>query len=219
MIVASTLVALSAASADAQVMPNRFQVVIQGGWQSFAGGSGLGSGPTIALEATYFLKPSIGFGLWTDFTVAESNGEKFTPAAFSFVDSTTFHSINQSVDIWQYGVQGKLQLARRTAPFLVLGAGGYTVFLDPLQNYSNSSTSGFVLRFGGGVDFAVTDDVGVELAVYDSFYPDWDPNVLLPVREEFQNTRFPELNPDSGQLSRSVHNFRFVAGLTLVPGF
>jgi hypothetical protein len=218
MIVASTLVALCAASANAQMTPNRFQVVILGGWQTFAGGSGLEAGPTIAFDATYYLKPSLGFGLWTDFTAGESNGTMFTPAAFSFQDSTTFHSINQSVDIWHYGLHGKLQLARKTAPYLLLGAGGYTAFLDPHQNYGKTTTTGFVLRFGGGVDFAISNAMGLELAVYDMFYPDWDPNVLQPVREEFQNTRFPELNPESGQLSESVHNIRFLVGFTLVPG-
>jgi len=218
-LVASTLVALcTVSSVNGQVAPKRFQVVILGGWQTFAGSSGLESGPTVAFDATYYLKSSLGFGLWTDFTAGESDGTMFTPAAFSFQDSTTFYSINQSVDIWHYGLYGKLQLDRRTAPFLLLGAGGYTTFLDPHQNYGKTTTTGFVLRFGGGVDFAISNAMGVELAVYDMFYPDWDYSVLQPVREEFQNTRFPELNPESGQLSESVHNIRLLVGFTLVPG-
>jgi opacity protein-like surface antigen len=219
-VAASALLALSAASsADAQRVPDQFQVVLHAGWQTYAEGSGLTSGPTVGGEATYYISEAIGVGLWTDFAIAESDGSLLTPAALSFVDSTTFYSINQGVDIWGYGVQGKLQLPWRAAPYVLAGAGGYTVFLDPQQNSGNSSTSGFVLRFGGGVDFAVTDAIGVQLAVFDVFYPDWDPNVLQPVRPQFQNTRFPELNPDPSRLSESVHNFKFIAGFTLVPGF
>jgi len=98
-----------------------------------------------------------------------------------------------------------------------VGAGGYRLFLDPQQNSGNSSTTGFTLRFGAGIDFAIGEAVGLELAAFDIYYPDWDPSALLPTQEEFQNTRFPELNPDPGQLSQSVHNFKFVVGLTLVP--
>jgi hypothetical protein len=215
---AVTLMTLIAGSAAAQVVPNRFQVVLQAGWQKYAEGSGLTSGPTVVGEATYFLGSSIGVGLWSDFTIVESAGDKFTPAAFSYVDSTTFHTINQSVDIWQFGGHVKLQLAGRTAPFLLAGAGGYRLFLDPQQNSGNSSTTGVVLRFGAGIDFAVSDAVGLELTFADIFYPNWDPSALLPTQEDFQNSRFPELNPDPGQLSESVHSFKFVVGLTLVPG-
>ena len=215
--VALAVMTLVVGDANAQVETNRFQVVLQAGWQTYAGGSGLNAGPTVAGEATYFVGSTIGIGLWSDFTIAESAGDKFTPAAFSFVDSTTFHTINRSVDVWHYGVQAKLQLAGRRTPFLVVGAGRYRLFLDPQQNSGNSSTSGFALRFGTGIDFAISEAVGLELAVADIFYPDWDPSVLLPTHEDFQNTRFPELNPDPGQLSQSVHNFKFVVGLTLVP--
>lgn len=215
--VALALMTLVVGNASAQVATNRFQVVLQAGWQTYAGGSGLNSGPTVAGEATYFLGAQIGIGLWSDFTIAESAGDKFTPAAFAYVDSTTFHTINQSVDIWHYGAHAKFQLAGRSAPFVMVGAGGYRVFLDPQQNSGNSSTTGFALRFGAGVDFAISEAVGLELAAVDLFYPDWDPSVLLPTQEDFQNTRFPELNPDPGQLSESVHNFKFVVGLTLVP--
>ncbi len=215
--VALALTTLVVADASAQVVTNRFQVALQAGWQTYAGGSGLTSGPTVAGDATYFFGSRIGVGLWSDFTIAESAGDKFTPAAFSFVDSTTFHTINQSVNIWHYGLHAKLQLAGRTAPFLLAGAGGYRLFLDPQQNSGNSSTTGYVLRLAAGIDVAIGEAVGLELAVADIFYPDWDPSALLPTQEDFRNTRFPELNPDPGELSQSVHNFKFVVGLTLVP--
>jgi hypothetical protein len=215
-LVALALMTLVIADASAQVATDRFQVVLQAGWQTYAGGSGLNSGPTVAGDATYFFGSRIGVGVWSDLTIAESAGDKFTPAAFSFVDSTTFHTINQSVDIWHYGLHAKLQLAGRTAPFLLAGAGGYRLFLDPQQNSGNSSTTGFVLRFGVGIDVAIGEAVGLELALADIFYPDWDPSALLPTQEDFRNTRFPELNPDPGELSQSVHNFKFVVGLTLV---
>ncbi len=92
------------------------------------------------------------------------------------------------------------------------------MFLDPQQTGSNSNFSGFVARFGAGVDYAVSDVMGFQLMVADSYYPSWKFERLLPVREEHRNTRFPELNPDPGELSDKVHNFKFVVGVTMVPG-
>jgi hypothetical protein len=74
-----------------------------------------------------------------------------------------------------------------------------------------------VLKFAAGIDVATGEAVGLEFAIADIFYPDWDPSALLPTQEDFRNTRFPELNPDPGELSESVHNFKFLVGLTLVP--
>jgi hypothetical protein len=212
------LLAVGALSAEAQVSPNGFQVTAHGGWEVFAGGSGVESGVTLGADATYYFSTSLGFGLWTDLAITETAGEMFPPAALSYNDSTIFRTVNQAVDIWQYGVHGKLQLAGRTAPFLLVGAGGYTVFLDPQQAGSNSNYSGFVARIGVGVDFAVSDVMGFRIMVADSYYPSWEPERLLPVREEYRNTRFPELNPDPGELSDSVHNFKLVVGVNMVPG-
>ncbi|KPK80061.1 MAG: hypothetical protein AMS25_10390 [Gemmatimonas sp. SM23_52] len=217
-LLAMVLLAVGALSAEAQVSPNGFQVTAHAGWQTFAGGSGVEGGVTLGTNATYYFSTSLGFGLWTDLVITETAGDMFPPAALSYGDSTIFRTVNQAVDIWQYGVHGKLQLAGRAAPFLLIGAGGYTLFLDPQQTGSNSNFSGFVARFGVGVDYAVSDVMGFQLMVADSYYPSWKPDRLLPVREDYRNTRFPELNPDPGKLSESVHNFKFVVGVTMVPG-
>ncbi len=213
------LLTLIAARADAQVSQNTFQVAILGGWQSYQNGSGLDGGGTIAGDATYYVSQSLGFGVFTDFTFAETDGSLFTPAALSFVDSTTFTIVNQGVEVWGYGAHAKLQLPSRSiAPFLLVGAGGYTVFLDAQQNSGNQTSTGFMARFAAGVDFAVSSSAGFQISVSDSFYPSWDPLDLTPTSEEFQNSRFPELNPDPDELSDSVHNFRLAIGVTLVPG-
>lgn len=216
-----TLAALTilAARADAQVNQNTFQVAILGGWQSYQNSSGLDGGGTIAGDATYYVSQSLGFGVFTDFTFAETDGSLFNPAALSFVDSTTFTRVNQGVEVWGYGAHAKLQLPSRSlAPFLLVGAGGYTVFLDAQQNPGDRTSTGFVARFAAGLDFAVSSSAGFQISVSDSFYPSWEPQQLLPTSEEFQNSRFPELNPDPAELSDSVHNFRFAIGVTLVPG-
>ncbi len=217
--VALAALAVGALNAHAQVSQGRFQVAAHGGFQSYASGSAVESGVSLGAEATYYVTPTIGVGFWTDLTFTESDGAMFVPAALSFVDSTTFTVINQPLDIWQYGVHVKVQMQRaQVAPFLSAGAGAYTLFLDPQQTSGNNNVTGFALRFGAGVDFAVSDVAGFQIGVSDSYYPSWDPERLFPVREEFRNTRFPELNPDPGDLSDSVHNFKVFAGVTLVPG-
>lgn len=212
------LLALAAWRAEAQVEPSRFQVAVGGGWHGFADGSAIEGGPMVSAEATFFVTPSLGFGIWTDYTFTETDGGMFPPAALSFVDSTTFRRVNQPLDVWQYGGYGKLRLGTRVSPFLVAGAGAYTLFFDPQQANGNSNTTGLVLRFGIGVDFAVTERAGFQLAVSDAFYPNWRPGRLNPVGVDFRNSRFPELNPDPEALDGSVHSFGFAAALTLVPG-
>jgi len=212
------LLMVVAVSAEAQERVHHFQVAVGGGWHSFAGGSAVKSGATISGEATYYLTPSLGVGLWTEYTFTETDGGRFPPAALSFVDSTTFTIISQPLDIWQYGAHAKLQMGGSLGPFLLVGAGGYTVFLDPQQVSGSDVSTGFVLRLGVGLDLAVTDRAGFQIAVFDAFFPDWSPNRLYPVRDQFQNTRFPELNPDPDDLDDSVHNLGLTVAITVVPG-
>lgn len=209
----------AAATAEAQVEARRYQVAVQGGWYQFADGSALEGGAALGGDATYFFTPTLGLGIWTDYSVTESDGSKFPPASLSFVDSTTFTIVNQPVEVWQYGIHGKLRwgAAGRVAPFVTAGVGGYTIFLDGQQNDGAVNFNGFTARVGAGVDLAVSDRAGFQLAVVDAFFPDWKPERLMPTRERNRNTRFPELNPDPGDLSDSVHNFRITVALTLIP--
>ncbi len=217
-VVALALLAVGAMNANAQVRQGRFQVTTHGGWQSYADGSAVQGGASLGADATYYVTPSVGVGFWTDLTFTETDGSKFVPAALSFVDSTTFTVVNQPLDIWQYGAHVKVQLQRSLSPFLLVGAGAYTLFFDPQQTNGNNNVTGFAARFAVGVDFAVSDVTGFQIGVSDAYYPSWKPERLFPVREEFRNTRFPELNPDPGDLDDSVHNFKVFAGVTLLPG-
>ncbi len=217
-VMAVVLLVVATLSAEAQVEEKQWQVVVGGGYQTFGSGSAVNGGAVLSGEANYFFSEALALGLYTDFIFTESAGNELIPAALPFVDSTTFTFVNQSLEFFQYGVQTKVRLPRRISPYALLGVGGYTAFFDPQQNNGNSNSTRWMMKFGVGVDLAVSRGAGFELSVKDSWYPNWDPTALLPVREEFQNTQFPELNPDQSQLSTSVHNFSFKAAFTLVPG-
>lgn len=218
-LVGLALLALAAPNAEAQVAARQFQIAAYGGWHMYAEGSGLEGGPSLGGDATYYILPSVGIGLNMDLTFSEVDGSKFPVAALNWQDSTTLHVINQPVDVWTYGAHVKLQLPeRRIAPYALLGAGGYTLFLDPQQNDDVATENGFMVKLGVGADFAVSERLGVNLSITDNFFPNWNPDALFPVREQNQNTNFPDLNPDPGELDDSVHNLRFVAGVTIVPG-
>ena len=217
-VMAVALLVVAALSAEAQVEERQWQVVVGGGYQSFGNGAAVDPGAVLGAEANYFFSGALSLGLYTDFIFTQSAGNELIPAALSFGDSTTFTSVNQGMEIFQYGVQTKVRLQRRMSPFALLGVGGYTALLDPQQNSGTANVTRWAMKFGVGVDFAVSRGAGFQLAVQDSWYPNWDANALLPVREEFLNTRFPELNPDQSKLSESVHNFSVRLALTLVPG-
>lgn len=218
------LLGVGALSAQAQVERHRWQVVAGGGWQTFAGDAAMNGGGSIGGEANYFLNESFGLGLYADFTFAETAGDELIPAALNFVDSTTFTFVNQGVEVFQYGGQAKFRLPGATSPFVLAGLGGYTVFFDPQQNSDDANSTRWMMKFGVGVDFAVSGGAGFQLAVHDNFYPNWRATSLLPVRPQNQNTRFPELNPapqcdfEAGESSCSVHNLRFSLSVVLVPG-
>lgn len=218
-LMALVMLAACVAAADAQHRENRFQVYVGGGWHTFAEGSAVEPGATVGGELSYFVTRTVGIGVWTNYTFTETDGSKFPPAAFSFVDSTTFATVNQPLDIWEVGAHAKYQIGEGTlSPFLLAGAGIYTLFLDPQQADAHRTESGLMLRFGAGIDLAVSGSTGFHLSVADAFFPDWDANALYPVRDDFVNTRFPELNPDPGELNDSAHNFRLMAAITVTPG-
>lgn len=217
----TSLVVLAACvtTADAQDRENRFQVYVGGGWHTFAEGSAVKPGATVGGELSYFVTPNVGIGVWTNYIFTETDGSKFPPAAFSFVDSTTFTTVSQPLDIWEVGAHAKYQLGEGTfSPFLLAGTGIYTLFLDPQQADAHRTESGFMLRFGAGIDLSLSGSTGFHLSVTDAFFPDWDTDALYPVRDDLVNTRFPELNPDSGELDDSVHNLRFMAAITVTLG-
>lgn len=213
------LIALAAWSTDGQAQDRLgLQVAVGGGWQAPSAGSALEPGATIGGELTYFVRPALGVGIWTNYTFTETDGSKFAPAALSFVDSTTFTIVSQPLDMWEYGVHAKLRFGDRLSPYLTAGAGGYTVFFDPQQVGAQDTDSGLLLRFGAGLDLYVTEAMGFQLSVTDAFYPDWDTNALNPVEDRFRNQSFPELNPDADELDEVVHNIRFTAAISVRPG-
>jgi hypothetical protein len=228
------LLSFGATSADAQVVQNSFQVTALTGYQNYAGGSGfLSSAWTLGATASYFITPAIGLGIWTDVSFPEADGTRFPLVSLAYGDSTTLSSVNQGVDIWNYGAHVKLQLPNRSfAPFALLGGGGYLMTLDPQQQSRLKKESGFVVLLGVGFDFAVTERIGFELMATDHFYPSWDmqkdpfqiypaedtPVGLTANRQSVINVRYPDLNPSEDALSDAVHNFSIVAGVSFVPG-
>jgi hypothetical protein len=228
------LLIAGAGSVDAQMVQNSFQVAAYTGYQGYAGGSSLRSGAwTLGGAATYYVSSAVGLGFWTDLSFPEADGAKFPLASLDFNDSTTLNSINQGIQMWNFGAHAKFQLPNaRTAPWAMVGGGGYLMFLDSQQQDRLRSESGIVVLLGLGVDFAVSEAVGFQLSFQDHWYPSWglqdDIFRIWPVDPEpvgltnrltsALNTRFPELNGNPDDLSNSIHNFSVVAGVTFVPG-
>ena len=219
-ILALALLIAGAASVNGQAVQKNFQVAATTGYQTYDSGSGLKSGAwTVMGTATYYVSNAIGIGVWTDISFAEADGSKFPVASLSFIDSTTLNTLNQPLQIWNWGAHVKLQLPERTlTPYALLGGGGYVMFLDAQQQDELSKVAGGVVLFGLGADWALSNVIGVELALYDHFYPDWKPEEIYPADEDFIDTQFPQLSSGIEGLSESIHNFSVVLGVTVVPG-
>jgi len=217
------LLIAGATNADAQAVQDNFQVAATTGYQTYADNSGLKSGAwTVMGTATYYVANAIGVGVWTDLSFAEADGSKFPVSAQSYIDSTTLNTLNQPLQIWNYGAHVKLQLPEASlTPYALLGGGGYVMFLDAQQQDELAKVTGGVVLLGLGADWAVTETLGVELFVADHFYPSWTPGNIYPADEDFIDTQFPQLS--SGVIedineSKSIHNFSVVLGVTVVPG-
>lgn len=201
---------------------------VSGGYTLYADGSALEPGAHVGGDFTWYIAPTLGLGAYSAYGFTEVDGTKFPPNQLGFCgaggcvggDSTTFAFIHQPVELWQYGVQARLRLGQGSSfsPYLMVGAGGVTVFLDSQQNNANDNFTRFAARLGVGANLNVSESMGFQVSVLDAFFPSWKAEQLYPVRDNFQNSRFPDLNPDPSELDDSVHNFVFSAAITFTPG-
>lgn len=215
------------AAAHAQSEQAAWSVEVSAGTQMYAASSSLGATPMFALEALYQVTPRIAVGPAMQFHRADTDGSFYVAAVDFGADSTRIYQVGQTLSALHYGVNAHVSVlpGGRLDPYVLLGAGGYTLYLDTQANDDFRRVTHRLVQGGAGVRYAVTEAAGVQVDVRDVIYMNFDRDVLNPVEERLRNCksdgtcRFPDAEradlPDKEDM---IHNLRLSIGLTYVPG-
>lgn len=191
-----------------------------GGWVMYDKASAIKGGLAGGVELTYPLLGGLAVGPRLFVSRTESDGTYFKPAEFDFgPDVTRLYSVSQQLFVLGYGLTGRWTVSvGGLAPYVVGGAGGYTLFLDAQKNARPKSTSGLRLEAGGGLDVRVAAGLGVRLEVRDEIFTDFDREILNPVDPRFHSVRFPEATGIPPAPKETLHNIALNLGFTYTPG-
>ena len=93
------------------------------------------------------------------------------------------------------------------------------MYEDVQQEGSVKTVNGLEFVVGGGLRYSVGNNVGVQLDAVDFLWKNWDRDVLNPTQAAYQNTVFPEDNPDGINWTKPslIHNLRLAIGFTFTP--
>ena len=204
-----------------------WSVEVSAGTQMYAVSSSLLSSPMLALEALYQVTPRIAVGPAIQFHRADTDGSFYVAAVDFGADSTRIYEVGQSLSALHYGFNAHVSVMPGGSldPYVVLGAGGATLYLDTQANDNFRRVTHQMVQGGAGVRYVVNESAGIQLDVRDVIYMNFDRDVLNPVQERLRNCktdgacRFPEAErtdiPDKQDM---IHNIRLSIGLTYVPG-
>ena len=211
----------------AQSEQGAWSVEVSAGTQMYAVSSSLLSSPMLALEALYQVTPRIAVGPAIQFHRADTDGSFYVAAVDFGADSTRIYEVGQSLSALHYGFNAHVSVMPGGSldPYVVLGAGGATLYLDTQANDNFRRVTHQMVQGGAGVRYVVNESAGIQLDVRDVIYMNFDRDVLNPVQERLRNCktdgacRFPDAErtdlPDKQDM---IHNIRLSIGLTYVPG-
>ncbi len=213
--------------AHAQSEQGAWSVEVSAGTQMYAASSSLTTSPMLALEALYQVTPRVALGPAVQFHRADTDGSFFVAAVDLGADSTRIYQVGQTLSAFHYGLNAHVSLMPGGSldPYVVLGAGGATLYLDTQANDDFRRVTHQMMLGGAGVRYAVTESSGIQVDVRDVVYRNFDREVLNPVEERLRNCtgdgacRFPDAErADLPEKQDTIHNIRLSIGFTYVPG-
>lgn len=212
------LLAGGARGGGAQVA-GQFQVVPAVGAIRFDRASALEDAPFLGLDAAYFLNSSIAVGLQFHASRPRTDGTYFPLAMLDFGDTTYLYAVSQRVTLVGAGAQVQLhQSFARFDLFVNAGGGVYRFYMDPRRAQTISRMSGPSALVGGGVNYMVSEAVGIRAEVRDVILMDFDRDALDATLSYVRNNRIPNVFPPPPEEKDVIHNLRFALGFSFVPG-
>lgn len=222
------LLLAQAAGASAQVAPGRFQVSVEGAWQTYAESAALDNAPLAGLHGVFYLNRSLGLGAHLLAGRPWTRGEYFPYVRHSYLsadetnDTTLLYVVRQHVTHLQLGIDATVRRDwGRLAPFATAGVGRYRFFLDPEQLNRLEDLSGTSFHFGGGLELQMSEAAGLRFGLTDQVLLDFDRDRFCVncsgAMALLQEDRFPSPLRVVAKES-TIHNWRFVGSFSFVPG-
>jgi opacity protein-like surface antigen len=188
---ALALLAAGTAPLRGQAPKKQYNVGAQAGVIRFRSAMALEDAPVAGIDGTYtlgwnplsFLSKDADFGIGFNFNVARplTRGDQFPIVAFDFGDTTQLLEVNQRITLMHYGVQAVLGMPiGRLRVYGNGGIGGYTIQLDSRQNLRNRAFTHQMFSVGGGIGYAVTNELGFRIEAKDLIFLGFERNKLDP---------------------------------------
>ena len=171
------------------------------------------------LSADYAVTPSIRAGLYLEYQRPTTSADYYPYALFRTGSSYTLNGVSQVVSVLSYGIQASYNLPGRWGPFVRGGVGRHSVYADVQSQFTTQHIDGTQFLLGAGINYGVSETVGVRLELTDFMWSNWDRDDLNPVAPQYQNTTFPEENPAGITLNKPslIHNLRLAVGFSFTP--
>jgi hypothetical protein len=209
---------------DAQAVARQFTVAPRAGYIRFDRASSIENGGFVGVDAMYNVTSMFSLGASASWARANTRGEDFV-AALTFGDptvgDTTFYfHVTQPLSVVTYEAVGVARLplaAARLTPFLMAGAGAYTVYMDPQITAGPRKMSHFGASIGGGVEMRLGQRSGLRFDVRDQIFTKFDRDRLNPTDPRFTAIAYPEDFPVPPTAKETLHNLSFSFGFTFTP--
>ena len=220
--------ALGVAGLPAQE-PGRFQVTPAFGVMRFDRTSSLSSSKTGlsrlwgygGLSALYRVRSGIRAGLYIEGGRVTADPFYFPLVLLRYNQNYKLDSLSQRVVVLSYGLAATfdLPLGGKLGPYLRAGVGRHSVFPDVQHTGTTATITGAEFSVGGGMGYKTGGGGLVRLELVDNMWSKWDRDRLNPTALAYQNTLFPEDNPDGVGWAKPsiIHNIRLMLGFTFTP--
>jgi hypothetical protein len=220
--------ALVAGTAGAQAEPRRFSVGTQGGMYRFDDAAGLENVPFAGIDATYQfpfiggagggLRLEPGLGFYANVAFPTTRYDQFPVVLMDFGDTTFLKGVSQRTRLIEYGAQGQLASTfGRFRPYVLGSIGMYAQTVDPRQS-GLQSRSHPAFSVGGGLNFVVSNAIGLRVEGRNVTYTEYDRSFLDPtVAYTLDRRIMDELAPPVPAKS-TINNLRFAIVFSYVPG-
>ncbi len=222
-------VLLGASSLEAQTQTKMFDLGVLFGQQVFDKATALESTPFVGLSASYELPwnplklaikgSTFGLGLAVDVSRPVTDGEQFPVVAFDFGDTTFLYAVAQRITLIQAGMQAVAGIPiGKARVYGLIGTGVYSMFMDPRSVGKNKKITKPMATFGGGVNYAITSNIGLSAQARVAKYTQFERSALDATVGYIQDRRIRDALPPPHPTSSTPTNLQFSLVFKYIPG-
>lgn len=172
------------------------------------------------LTASYLVGGGFRAGVYLEFQQPQTSSDYYPYALFRTGSTYELYGATQVVSALSYGLDASYTIgAGKLGPYIRGGIGRHAVYGDVQVENSTDHIGGTQFLAGAGINYAVSELIGLRVELVDFMWSDWDRDALNPVSPAYQNTTFPEDNPVGINESKPglIHNLRLALGFSFTP--